>query len=117
MKEDKRTILAVTVEPGKPAKIARIGAELEDMQAIVGGYIEAVPLCSDGAVLVCNEEGKFDDLPVSRVLIGRGHRMHDVICGTFFIAGTAGEAFTDLTDEQAMRYAEMFRNRYVYIDR
>ena len=35
---------------------------LEEVQKIVGGYIEVIEL-SDGNLLVCNEEGKIMSLP------------------------------------------------------
>ena len=37
---------------------------LEEMQQLVGGLIEIVPL-ADGRILVINEEGKLHDLPVN----------------------------------------------------
>lgn len=40
------------------------------MQAVVGGYIEEHPF-SDGAILICNEEGELRKLPLNRVLVAR----------------------------------------------
>ena len=49
------------IEDVRPAKGTRF--KLEQMQAIVGGYIEYVQ-CKDGKhVLVINEEGKIEGLP------------------------------------------------------
>ncbi len=35
--------------------------QLKELQEIVGGYIEIVPT-KDGRIMVCNEEGKLDDI-------------------------------------------------------
>lgn len=50
-----------TVEISKPT--------LEDLQKAVGGYIEAVTL-PNGKVMVVNEEGLLNDLPIN--LVGCG---------------------------------------------
>ena len=40
--------------------------QLEEMQQIVGGYVQLFPLLNDeGEVMVMNEEGKIDDLPAN----------------------------------------------------
>ena len=36
--------------------------ELKELQQIVGGYIEILPM-KDGRIMVCNEESKLLDLP------------------------------------------------------
>jgi len=40
--------------------------ELAEMQALVGGYIEMVTF-PDGSLMVCNEEGKNNELPRNNV--------------------------------------------------
>lgn len=50
----KDTIRVVLLEPGKLAGITEIGASLEEMQAAVGGYIEAIYPFSEEVALVCN---------------------------------------------------------------
>lgn len=40
--------------------------QLEQMQSLVGGYIEMVTF-SDGSLMVCNETGKLDGLPRNNV--------------------------------------------------
>jgi len=64
---------------------------LPELQAVVGGYIEAVYL-RDGRILFCNEDGKRDRLPtnVGATVIARNigflpdddHIVGDVIIGT-----------------------------------
>jgi hypothetical protein len=40
--------------------------ELAEMQALVGGYIETVTF-PDGSLMICNEEGKNNELPRNNV--------------------------------------------------
>lgn len=41
---------------------------LEELQKIVGGYIEIIrPPSKNGAILVINEEGKLNNLPVNKL--------------------------------------------------
>lgn len=41
-----------------------IDFQLDELQAVVGGFIEIVHL-SNGKIMVVNEEGKLDGLPVN----------------------------------------------------
>lgn len=86
----------IIVEPGKDPRAAQIGDSLEEMQAVVGGYIEAVHPFPDPVVIVCNEEGRLLDLPENRF----------GICGTFFICGVGEEDFTDFPEEMLGTYLE-----------
>ena len=66
--EKKDTIRVVLLEPGKMAKVTRIEHKLEDMQAIVGGDIEAFYPFEEEVCIVCNEEGKINGLPLNRAI-------------------------------------------------
>ena len=56
------------VEPGKEAQPAEIQGDLKEMQAIVGGRIEALYPWADPVALICNDEGKLLRLPLNRML-------------------------------------------------
>ena len=56
------------VEPGKAPYEAQIGDDLQSMQALVGGYIQAVYPFEQPVALVCRESGKLDGLPLNRAL-------------------------------------------------
>ena len=105
------TIRVVLLEPGKEARTTDIGATLENMQEVVGGYIEAVyPFSSEPVALVCNDEAKLMGLPLNRALRYEDTReIYDIIAGPCFICDCSGENFGSLTPEQAQRYEEMFR--------
>ena len=68
--------------------IEEVENTLESFQAIVDGHIEVVGL-PEGALLVCNEEGKLKMLQPNFYTDG------DVIVGTVAIVGRDGEEFGD----------------------
>lgn len=106
-------IKVLVVEPMKPCEVREIDGSLETMQAIVGGYIQAVYPFRDEIALVCNEEGKNLGLPYNRPLTNDRGVPYDIICGTFFLAGQGGEDFVSLTDEQIGRYKALYDNMMV----
>lgn len=98
-----QVIKVIIVEPEKEPYVLEIVESLKNLQHIVGGLIEYVNL-EDKVDLICNEEGKINNLPFNRI-VG-----NDVIAGTFIIAGVnykTGE-ITSLTKEQIKKYLESF---------
>ena len=92
------------VEPGKEAQPAEIQGDLKEMQAIVGGQIQALYPWEDPVALICNDEGKLLRLPLNRML-----EDYDVIAGNFFICGIEGDAFVSLSDPLMIKYQKKFR--------
>ena len=83
-------------EQGEPARAVEICNELEEMQSIVGGLIEIVPVI-DGIAMVCNEEGKLrDDLKPNR-FVWLNER-NEVIYGNFFFCGADGKELIDVPE-------------------
>ena len=76
----------LVVEPEHRPEVKEIEDSLRTMQNIVGGYIQTVHL-DDSVVLVCNEEGKFMNLPPNRGLRDKNGQMYDIVFGTFFLCG------------------------------
>ena len=78
--------------PDERGHVSWISNTLENLQRTVGGYIEVVPLGygANGAVVICNEEGRIQGLEPNCILHGVSY------CGTIIVAGTAGEEFTDV---------------------
>ena len=70
------------VEPEKAPRMANIAGDLNSLQQVVGGYIEAVYPYDDPVAIVCNEEGKLIGLPLNRKL-----EDYDIIAGTFVVCG------------------------------
>lgn len=92
------------VEPGKEAQPAEIQGDLKEMQAIVGGQIQALYPWEDPVALICNDEGKLLRLPLNRML-----EDYDVIAGNFFICGIEGDEFVSLSDPLMIKYQKKFR--------
>lgn len=92
------------VEPGQYPREAEISGDLESMQGIVGGLMQAVYPWEDRAALVCNDEGKLIGLPLNRSL-----EDYDIIAGTFFVCGLGRDDFTGLTDTQMEHYKAKFK--------
>lgn len=86
------TIKVLIKEPGKTAEVREVRNELKAFQELVGGYIEPIQF-DHHSVLLCNEEGKLQGLPVNFPL------WNDVIVGTAVIVGTDGDQFTDVSLE------------------
>jgi len=98
-------IKGLLVEPYKLPKEIEIENTLANLQSLVDGYIECVYLQNDNdIVLICNDEGKINNMPLNRD-IG-----YDIIAGPFFIVGNDYENadFKSLTDEQILKYKIRF---------
>ena len=92
----------VVKEVGKRPEVREIEGTLKEMQKIVGGYIEAVYL-PDQIAVVCNEEGKLMEL---RPNMKFGW---DIICGDAFFVGVGEEDFVSLTETQVDIILNFFR--------
>ena len=101
-KEAKITVLIVP--PFGAASIETIENTLAELQAHVGGYIEAFPVGVEGALGLCNEEGLLMRLPLGPVVPALGHP----VCGTFLVVGDAGEEFGSLNAEQIASARALF---------
>ena len=102
-------IKVVLLEPGKLARIAEIGTKLEDLQAVVGGMIEAAYYFSAPVCLVVNDEGKINGMPLNRGVRDGSGKLIDIIAGTAFICDCSGENFGSLNDDQLKKYADEFK--------
>lgn len=69
---------------------------LEALQAAVDGFIEAVTLVQDRAVMLVNEEGLLRDLPLNPVASAVSNTQ---IVGTAIVVGVDGEEFTDIPED------------------
>ena len=107
------------VEPGKAPYEREIGASLTDMQAVVGGTIQAVYPFEEPVVLVCNDEGKLLGMVPNRALYME-NIPYDVIAGTFLLCGApaGSDCFTSLTKEQVSYFRKRFRypERFIRIN-
>lgn len=77
----------------KIGHMTNIVNSLKCFQNHVGGHIEVLPVGEDGAVMICNEEGKLLRLTPN---FWFGEELPDIVVGTVIICGTDGEEFTDV---------------------
>ena len=87
--------------------------KLDDMKELVGGYIEMIRPFYDTAVIVCNEEGKINGLPLNRSLLHpETGELYEIIAGNFFIcdAPPDGDDLEGLSDKQIETYMEQFKD-------
>lgn len=116
MRENEDKISVLFVQPGKYPITIRIENSLRRMQELVGGDMEALPL-GDGAVLICNEEGRLKELPLNRALVVNP-QLKDIIAGNFFIAYAPSDSkeYDSLPPDLEAKYTEKFRNpeRFYY---
>lgn len=77
---------------------------LREMQAVVGGMIQAIYPFQEPVAVVCNEEGIITGLPFNRSMDGG----YGAVFGTFFICGLAKEDFCSLSPKQIEHYRSKF---------
>ena len=108
----------VVVEPKKKPMVQDIGSDLESMQKIVGGSIQAIYPFEEPAALICNEEGKLLNLPLNRALQDDEGNVYDIISGTFFLCAAPPDSdrFTSLTDQQVKTYMERFATPEMFLN-
>lgn len=85
--------------------VTNVSDTLENLQRIVGGYIETAMVFSD-AVVICNEEGRLLGLPENQSLF-----LSD-FCGDCLICGVDGENFADLPEQACKELLQACRARY-----
>ena len=97
-------IRVLLVEPGKHPRLVEVEHTVQNLQKLVGGYLQAVYPWSDYLALVCDDEAKLKrgTLP-NRIL-----EDYDLLEGSFFICGLGEEDFTSISDEMALKYAKKF---------
>ena len=108
----------IVVEPKKKPTAQDIGSDLESMQRIVGGSIEAIYPFEEPVALICNEEGKLLNLPLNRALRDDEGNAYDIISGTFFLCAAPPDSnhFAGLTDQQAKAYMERFATPEMFLN-
>lgn len=108
----------LVVEPEKRPEEREISGSLEEMQQLVGDYIQAIYPFKDEVALVCNDEGKLQGLPLNRALRDDKGEPYDIISGTFFIcaASADSDSFQSLTDEQIGKYKALFHSSEVFLN-
>ena len=100
----------VIVEPKKKPMVQNIDDRLEAMQEIVGGTIQAIYPFAEPIALICNDEGKFLNLPLNRALRDSAGCVYDIVAGTFFLCAVPpdSDSFASLAEEQIQTCLKRF---------
>lgn len=84
-------IKAIIKRPYEPVgRMTEVSNTLEELQQIVGGYIETVTFADD-MVIICDEEGRLKRRPYNC----SPANIVDLF-GTIIVVGTKGEEFADV---------------------
>lgn len=100
----------LVVEPGYLPYEKEING-LHEMQAVVGGIIDAIYPYKDPVAIVCNDEALLYKMPFNRSVEGG----YGGVFGTFFVCGLGEENFTSLPPELMQKYKEKFKNAELLI--
>ena len=101
----------LVVEPGYMPYEKEING-LHEMQAVVGGYIEALyPYPEEMVAIVANEESLLMGLPFNRSVEGG----YGGVFGTFFVCGLGEESFDSLSPEQMKHFKEKFKHAEILL--
>ena len=100
----------LVVEPGYAPYDKSING-LDEMQATVGGLIQAIYPYEEQVAIVCNEEGLLHGLEFNRSVPGG----YGGVVGTFYICGLGEEDFCSLTPEQMEKYRKEYHKAEILI--
>ena len=100
----------LVVEPGYLPYEKEING-LSEMQATVGGYIQAIYPYEDPVAIVCDEEGLLKDYDFNRSVEGG----YGGVFGTFFVCGLSEDSFCSLSPEQIKHYKEKFKHAEILL--
>lgn len=100
----------LVVEPGYAPYEKEING-LREMQAVVGGGIQAIYPYQEPVAIVCNDEGILKRLPFNRSIEGG----YGGVFGTFFVCGQGEESFCSLTPEQVKTYKQKFHQAEILL--
>ena len=81
-------IRVITKRPGEPPRSTWISNTLENLQKTVGGYIKAVTIARDAAIL-CDEEGRLKGKPHNCTVDGIE------FVGDIVVVGVRGDKFVN----------------------
>lgn len=112
-----KEIKVLVVEPNNKPYAKTIPNTLEAEQAIVGGLIQPIQLGPSQAdvkrqiVLMCNEEGRFLELPINRALAVRrnigGPRIVEIL-GPLYLTVWEGQETVGLNETEIEYYSQIF---------
>lgn len=103
--------MIIKTDTDEAAILEKFPASLESMQAVVGGYLDALRV-SHSITIWLNEEGKINGLAPNFYLLDQEGKPYDTVVGDVLITGTDEEGETvGLTDEEFEEISNRFISR------
>ena len=115
IEQEQPTMDVLLVKPGMYPQQITMGCELEDLQAAVGGHIEAVYPFTDPVAIFCNDEGKFNGSELNRALRDEDGQIYDIVAGDFLIVGLGDEDFSSLSPELMAKFEQQFHQPEMFV--
>ncbi len=106
---------ALLVKPNMYPQPVQIGCELEDLQDIVGGDIEAVSPFNEPVALIMDENGKMSGKEWNRALRDEHGKIYDIVAGDFLVVGLGEEDFCSLSPDMMRRFEEHFHQPETFV--
>ena len=113
--EIKDGITVLKVELYKKPYVKTISGSLESLQKEVEGYIEVTYPFFDEVAIICNEEGKINDMPLNRSLKDENGEILDIVAGSFLVVRFTEDDFESLNEEQLKKYFDYFEKPEEFI--
>ena len=88
---------------------------LENLQNEVGGSIEAVYPFEDKVAIICNDEHKFNGMPMNRCLRDQDGEIYDILGGNLLVVGLTEYDFGSLTPEQVEKFSDYFQTPEMFV--
>lgn len=106
---------ALLVKPNMYPQPVQVGCELEDLQDIVGGDIEAVSPFNEPVALIMDENGKMSGKEWNRALRDAHGKIYDIVVGDFLVVGLGEEDFCSLSPDMMRRFEEHFHQPETFV--
>lgn len=109
-------ITVLVLEPMKKPYVKEIEHTLENLQKEVGGSIEAVYPFEDKVAIICNDEHKFNGMPMNRCLRDQDGEIYDILGGNLLVVGLTEYDFGSLTPEQVEKFSDYFQTPEMFMN-
>lgn len=106
---------ALLVKPNMYPQPVQVGCELEDLQDIVGGDIEAVSPFNEPVALIMDENGKMSGKEWNRALRDEHGKIYDIVAGDFLVVGLGEENFCSLSPDMMRQFEEYFHQPETFV--
>ena len=114
---DVKTIDILLIKPDFIPEKVKIKADLETIEAIVGGDFQEYMPFADEVAIVCLGKRINPDVPLNRAIYDEAGKLMDIIAGDFFICKAPiglGE-YESLSIEELDYYLEMFKEKERFV--